>query len=79
MTFMEKEPEITVCMFDSNGGSHVGSVQLFEEIASEQNSNKVQVELPDAEDITDMLAMQAVRASRLRVDWRPVRHTKFTK
>ncbi len=79
MTYVEKEPEITALVYDASGGSHMGSLPLLEEmVVVEPNSYANRVEIPDLDDLTDMIAIQSIRMSKLKAD-SITRHTKFIK
>ena len=79
MTYIEREPEITALVYDASGGSHMGSLPSLEEIAAvDPDSNVNQAELLDRYDLTDMIALQSIRMSKLKAD-SITRHTKFIK
>lgn len=76
MSQTEKDPGITALVYDVSGGSHSGNLRLLEDVVEDPNSYAVPADVMDRDDITDMLAIQSIRMSRLKAGLHTP-HTKF--
>ena len=74
---MEREPEITALVYDAKGGSHARSIPMLDEILLDPSGYVSPAELPEIEDITERIALNAIRLRHFNTDL-PSRHTKFS-